>query len=320
MSSQVSRTSAPVIEFSGAIKLYGEKKIGPVRFTVGKGEIFGFLGPNGSGKTTCIRMLLGLAKPSAGKVRLRGMDPIRSHVEALTGVGYSPELPNIQTFLTPREVMALSAAEMGLKDKAKEETDRVLEQVGIIEYGDTRVGKLSKGMVQRLSVAQAMLGSPEVMVMDEPTIGLDPTGTAHLREVFREYARNGGTILMSSHLMSEVEDLCSTVGLIHSGRVLFSGTVREMVGQVLGADEVLVEARGLRAGVIESLRRVEGVLDLKEVPGGLEVRVRPGAEVRPAIAKMIVDAGAELLALRTGDRMLEKAYIEAVKNSGNQAE
>jgi len=312
--------STPVIEFSGAIKLYGEKRIGPVQFSVSKGEIFGFLGPNGSGKTTCIRMLLGLAKPSAGKVWLRGMDPIRSHVEALTGVGYSPELPNIQTFLSPREVLLLTAAEIGLRTRAKEETDRVLEEVGIIEYGDTRVGKLSKGMVQRLSVAQAMLGSPEVMVMDEPTIGLDPAGTAHLREVFREYAGKGGTILMSSHMMSEVEDLCTSVGLIHSGKILFSGTVRDMVEQVLGADEILVEARGLEAGVIESVRKIEGVLGLKEVPGGLQVRIRPGAEVRPAVARTIVEAGAELLSIRTGDRMLEKAYIEAVKSSGNKAE
>jgi len=312
--------SAPVIEFTEAVKLYGERKIGPVQFSVGKGEIFGFLGPNGSGKTTCIRMLLGLAKPSAGKVRLKGMDPIRSHVEALTGVGYSPELPNIQTFLTPRDILQLTAAETGLKAGVKEEMNRVLEEVGIIEYGDTKVGKLSKGMVQRLSVAQAMIGSPEIMVMDEPTIGLDPAGTAHLREVFRTYARNGGTILMSSHMMSEVEDLCSSVGLIHSGRVLFSGTVRDMVEQVLGADEVIVEARGLEAGIVESVRRVEGVLNLKEVPGGMEVKVKPGVEVRPAIARTIVDGGAELLSMRTGDRMLEKAYIEAVKSSGNKAE
>jgi len=312
--------NAPVIEFSETVKIYGEKKIGPVQFSVGKGEIFGFLGPNGSGKTTCIRMLLGLARPSAGRVRLRGLDPNRNHVEALTGVGYSPELPNIQTFLTPREVLELTTAEIGLRAGVREETNRVLEEVGIIEYGDTKVGKLSKGMVQRLSVAQAMVGSPEVMVMDEPTIGLDPSGTAHLREVFRGYARNGGTILMSSHLMSEVEDLCSSVGLIHSGKVLFSGTAREMVGEVLGADEVLVEASGLTAGVVESVRKVEGVLDVKEVSGGLEVKMKIGAEARPAIARTIVEAGGDLLANGKGQRMLEKAYIEALKNSKNKAE
>jgi len=312
--------SAPVIEFDGTVKLYGEKKIGPVEFSVGSGEIFGFLGPNGSGKTTCIRMLLGLVRPSAGRVRLRGLDPLRSHIEALTGVGYSPELPNIQTFMTPREVLAMAASEIGLDSGVKAEIDRTLEEVGIIEYGDTKVGKLSKGMVQRLSVAQSLIGHPQTLVLDEPMIGLDPAGTAHLREAFRDYAREGGTILMSSHMMSEVEDLCSSIGLIHSGRLLFRGTPKEMVGQVLGADEVRVEAKGLTAGIVEGVRRVDGVLLVEEVSGGFVVRVRHGVEVRPAIAKLVIESGAELLTMREGDRMLEKAYIEALKNGVAKAQ
>ena len=254
--------SFPAIEFVGAVKAYGERKIGPVQFSVDKGEIFGFLGPNGSGKTTCIRMLLGLARPSGGRVRLGGVDPVRHHVEALTGVGYSPELPNLQTFMTPREILALAAAEIGVRSGMDHEIDRVLEEVGIPEYGDVKVGKLSKGMVQRLSVAQALIGSPATLVLDEPMIGLDPAGTAHLREAFREYAKSGGTILMSSHIMSEVEDLCTSVGLIHSGRLLFRGTAKEIVGKVLGADEVRVEARGLTPGVVETVRRLDGVLSV----------------------------------------------------------
>jgi ABC-2 type transport system ATP-binding protein len=312
--------SSPVIEFDGAVKLYGEKKIGPVEFSVNRGEIFGFLGPNGSGKTTCIRMLLGLVRPSAGKVRLRGLDPLRSHTEALTGVGYSPELPNIQTFMTPREVLALAASEIGLNGGVRAETDRVLEEVGIIEYGDTKVGKLSKGMVQRLSVAQALIGAPQILVLDEPMIGLDPAGTAHLREAFREYAREGGTILMSSHMMAEVEDLCSSISLIHGGKLLFRGTPKEMVGQMLGADEVNVEAKGLTPSVVESVGKVEGVLSVEAFPGGLEVKVRHGVEVRPTIARIITESGAELLTIREGERMLEKAYIEALRNGGDKAQ
>lgn len=312
--------SAPVIEFDGATKLYWEKKIGPVHFSVGTGEIFGFLGPNGSGKTTCIRMLLGLVRPSAGGVRLRGLDPLHNHVEALTGVGYSPELPNIQTFMTPRTVLALAASEIGLDSGVGVESDRVLEEVGIIEYADTSVSKLSKGMVQRLSVAQALLGSPRTLVLDEPMIGLDPAGTAHLREAFREYARNGGTILMSSHMMSEVEDLCTSIGLIHSGRLLFRGTAKEMVGQVLGADEVLVEAGGLTDEIVGAVRKVEGVLEVESIPGGLKVKARRGSEVRPAIARIITQAGAELLTIREGERMLEKAYIEALRNGVDKAQ
>lgn len=311
--------SAPVIEFEGAVKLYGQKRIGPVSFSIGKGEIFGFLGPNGSGKTTCIRILLGLVRPSGGKVRLRGLDPLRNHTEALTGVGYSPELPNIQTFMTPREVLGLAASEIGLSSGVKPEIDRVLEEVGIIEYGDTKVGKLSKGMVQRLSVAQALMGSPTTLVMDEPMIGLDPAGTAHLREAFREYARGGGTILMSSHMMAEVEDLCSSVGLIHNGRILFSGTVKDVIGQVLGAGLVRVEARGLSADAVEKIRNVEGVLEVESFSGGLEVRVKPGAEPRPEIARIIASAGAELLTIRQEDRMLERAYIEALRGGTDEA-
>ncbi len=312
--------SASVIEFAGAVKLYGEKKIGPVQFSVGSGEIFGFLGPNGSGKTTCIRMLLGLVRPSGGKVRLRGLDPLRSHTEALTGVGYSPELPNIQTFMTPRGVLELAASEIGLDSGVRAETDRVLEEVGIVEYGDTKVGKLSKGMVQRLSVAQALIGSPQTLVLDEPMIGLDPAGTAHLREAFREFARNGGTILMSSHMMSEVEDLSSSIGLIHSGRLLFRGTAKEMVGETLGADEVRVEAKGLSAGTIEALRKVQGVMEVEVVSDGLEIKVRHGVEARPAIARIVTESGAELLTISEGERMLEKAYIEALRNGLDKAQ
>ena len=312
--------NSPVIEFDGAVKAYGKKMIGPVQFSVERGEIFGFLGPNGSGKTTCIRMLLGLARPSAGKVRLRGLDPLSDHIGALTGLGYSPELPNIQSFMSPREVLALSAREIGLNSGVGAEIDRVLEEVGIIQYGDSKVSRLSKGMVQRLSVAQALIGSPQTLVLDEPMIGLDPAGTAHLREAFMAHARGGGTILMSSHMMSEVEGMCSSVGLIHGGKLLFRGTPREMVRDMLDSGEVRVEANGMSAAVVESIRKLEGVLAVEEVPGGLTVRVARGAEARPEISRVIIQGGAELLTIREGERMLEKAYIEALKDGTNQAE
>jgi ABC-2 type transport system ATP-binding protein len=309
-----------VIDFSQAVKSYGLKRIGPVSFSVDPGEIFGFLGPNGSGKTTCIRMLLGLAKPTAGAVRLNGLDPIGSHIEALREVGYSPELPNIQTFLTPGEVLRLTASALGLDGNVNAEVDRVLKEVGIIEYRDVKVGKLSKGMVQRLSVAQSLLGSPKILVMDEPMIGLDPAGTAHLREVFRAFAAQGGTILMSSHMMSEVEDLCSSLGMIHSGHLIFKGTVKEMVGRILPYNEVHVEAQGLTDATLESIRRMDGVLGVERNDGGFEAKVKFGVEARPAMARTIIESGAQLLIISEGTRMLEKAYIEALKGDRNQAQ
>jgi ABC-type multidrug transport system ATPase subunit len=312
--------AVPVIDFSGTVKVFGEKKIGPVSFSVGKGEIFGFLGPNGSGKTTCIRMLLGLVRPSAGTVQLNGKDPLLHHIEALDGVGYSPELPNIQAFLTPREVLRLAAAETGLKQAVIAEVDRVLEEVGIINYKDVKVGKLSKGMVQRLSVALAMLGSPRTMILDEPMIGLDPAGTAHLREVFRAHAHVGGTILMSSHMMSEVEDLCTSVGMIHNGRLVFNGALKDMVSHLLAADEVRVEAKDLTEAIVESISHIEGVLSIEKIEGGFEAKVKTGVEVRPAIARTITESGAQLLTIGGGSRMLEKAYIEALKSGRDKAQ
>ncbi len=308
-----------VIEFSDTVKDYGSKKIGPVDFSIGRGEIFGFLGPNGSGKTTCIRLLLGLSKPTSGRVRLQGLDPLAKHIEALRGVGYSPELPNIQSFLTPKELLELTAAELGLTEP-NSEVMRILETVGLIEYEGVKVGKLSKGMVQRLSVAQAMLGSPKVLVLDEPMIGLDPAGTAHLREVFRMFASEGGTILMSSHMMNEVEDLCSSIGLIHGGRLLFNGSIRDMVGQVLGVEEVRVEALGLTDEIVRAVTGVAGVISVKLVDRGLEAVVEKAKEVRPEIAKIVIEAGAELLAIGEKERRLERAYIEALRNDGHQAE
>lgn len=312
--------SSPVIEFAGTSKQYGEKRIGPVEFSIGSGEIFGFLGPNGSGKTTCIRMLLGLVKPSAGRVRLMGHDPIRNHVEALQRVGYSPELPNIQAFMSPTEILGLVAAEIGLEKPVKAEVEKVLETVGLTEYANVKVGKMSKGMVQRLSVAQAMIGSPEALVLDEPMIGLDPAGTAHLREVLRDFAREGGTVLMSSHMLDEVGDLCSAVGLIHSGKLLFRGTTKEMVEQTLEVGIVYVEAKGVTDEVLGQLRGVEGVLGIEPQGAGYEVRVRKGAEVRPAIVRVLNKSGAELYTIKEGERMLERAYIEALKGGGYQAE
>ena len=144
------------ISFEEAVKDYGPKEIGPVTFSVGRGEIVGFLGPNGSGKSTTIRMLLGLIRPTSGTVRLMQRDPLRDHVRALERVGYSPELPNLQSFLTPKELLRLTAKELGLgRKETDDQLPMLLENVGLIQYQDYKIAKLSKGMVQRLSVAQA---------------------------------------------------------------------------------------------------------------------------------------------------------------------
>ncbi len=286
---------------------------------VQKGQVVGFLGPNGSGKTTCIRLILGLIRASSGTVRVNGYDPISKHVRALRHVAYSPELPNLQTFLTPTELLSLVSHELGFPSSwngRQDEIHRVLELVGVLEYADTKIAKLSKGMVQRLSVAQAMMGSPEVLILDEPMIGLDPAGSAHFREVFREFAsQRGGTVFMSSHIMSEVESLCTSVAIIHGGRILYHGQVAEVIQKVLDYSIIHLEAHGLTEQAIGRIREVTGVS--KIVPNGdsLEIIVQGHADIRPEISDIVVKSGAKLYSIKGAENMLERAYIEALTKS-----
>lgn len=316
--SNASSHSAPVLQFQSTIKDYGSKKIGPVDLDIGKGEIMGFLGPNGSGKTTCIRLMLGLIRPTSGNVRVNGYDPISRHIQALKHVAYSPELPNIQTFLTPTELLTLVLHELGFRDDKQKEIRRVLELVGLIEYRDTKVGKLSKGMVQRLSVAQALIGNPELLILDEPMLGLDPAGSAHFREMFREFAMGGkGTVFISSHMMNEVESLCTSVSIIHSGRILFRGSSSEVIRKVLDYSVVTVEAEGLKQETINSIKELPNVSQVSINNQTVEIIIKGHDEIRPTVSDLIVKSGAKLYTIKTADNMLERAYIEALKTGSD---
>ncbi len=315
--------SSAVIELNGAIKDYGSnKKIGPVNLSIEKGEIVGFLGPNGSGKTTCIRLILGLIKPSVGSVKVNGFDPISRHVEALRNVAYSPELPNIQTFLNPRQFLNLISHELKFPDNLnrRDEINRVLELVGLREYAETKVAKLSKGMVQRLSIAQALIGSPQTLILDEPMIGLDPAGVAHFREVFKDFSSEGkGTVFMSSHIMGEVESLCTSVAIIHRGKILFKGPADEVVQKVLNYSIVQLETSPLTPQTIEQIKEIPGIhIEIKNGKNAntmtIEITVTErNFDVRPVISDLVVKSGAKLYTIKQGENMLEKAYIEALR-------
>ncbi len=307
-----------VIEFLKATKDYGStKRIGPVTFSINQGEVMGFLGPNGSGKTTCIRLLLGLMRPTSGSVKIRGLDPVSHHAIALRRVGYSPELPNIQSFLSPRELLSLVARETQVPSaEIDKQIDDVLELVGLSNYIDIKVSKFSKGMVQRLSIAQGMIGYPDILIMDEPMIGLDPAGAAHFREVFQKFAKErGGTIFLSSHIMQEVESLCTSICMIHNGKILFKGSVNETIAQVLGSNYLIVEADPISEGLIRALSAITGVQSVTR-PGTqgrtIELKVESSKEVRPTVAQTVVREGAKLYSLSYSDNLLERTYIQAL--------
>jgi ABC-type multidrug transport system ATPase subunit len=319
-------TLEAVISFEEAAKDYGPKEIGPVTFSVARGEIVGFLGPNGSGKSTTIRMLLGLIKPTAGVVRLMQRDPLRDHVRALEHVGYSPELPNLQSFLTPKELLRLTARELGLgRKECADQLPVLLEDVGLIQYQDYKIAKLSKGMVQRLSVAQAMMGSPKVLILDEPMIGIDPAGVVQFRSIFRDFVKDGGTIVMSSHILSEVEALCSSLVVIHSGRILFRGGIQAFIRERLSSRSIMVEiadapsaAAGPDSPLVRSISSLAGVKRATSTPEGLLVEVATNSDPRAEISRLVVQSGAKLVGLGYSRSELDEAYISAIRGTSTQ--
>ncbi|HEV2390297.1 MAG TPA: ABC transporter ATP-binding protein [Nitrososphaerales archaeon] len=314
-----------VIAFEQAVKDYGPKEIGPVTFSVARGEIVGFLGPNGSGKSTTIRMLLGLIKPTSGTVRLLQRDPLHDHVRALEQVGYSPELPNLQSFLTPKELLQLTAKELGLSRKETDDQLPVLlEDVGLIQYEDYKIAKLSKGMVQRLSVAQSMMGKPKVLILDEPMIGIDPAGVVRFRSIFRDFVRDGGTIVMSSHILSEVESLCTSLVVIHSGRILFRGGIQAFIRERLSSRNLLVEIQDAPTAAAQGgplfarVSSLSGVQKVTATPGGLLVEVATDSDPRAELSRTVVESGAKLLGLGYSRSELDEAYISVIRGTPAQ--
>jgi len=307
-----------VVQFEETVKDYGSKEIGPLTFSVGRGEIVGLLGPNGSGKSTSIRLMLGLIRPSLGRVMLMGLDPLRHHVKALDKVGYSPELANLQAFMTPSEFLELTGRLVGLgRGLLKEQVTKTLEDVGLSAYENYKIGKLSKGMVQRLSVAQAMMGPPSLLVLDEPMIGIDPAGVVHFRSLFRRFVSDGGTIIMSSHILSEVETLCNSLAIIHSGKLVFRGEIEKFIQTALKSRLIEVELQTFPDDLLVEIQGVPGVMRATRMERGYLVEAASGSDPRSEIAKLVVGSGAGLLSIGYSRGELDEAYIAAIKGSGN---
>jgi ABC-2 type transport system ATP-binding protein len=237
-------SAGSVISSTGLVKEYGSRRarvraLDGVDLEIAKGETFGLLGPNGAGKTTFVKCALGLLRPTAGSIRLFGRSP--QHPETRRSLGFAPETPNFPPFLSTREVMSLHSRLVGLtRDSGESQAKELLEWAGLAN-APRRVRALSKGMVRRLAVAQAMIGQPELLVLDEPTADLDPIGRREVRNRLLDLKGKGTTILLNSHLLSEVERVCDRVAIIHEGRVLATGSLDELVPEGTDLETVFVE-------------------------------------------------------------------------------
>lgn len=204
------------------------RAVGGIDLDVQPGEVFGLLGPNGSGKSTSLKMILGLLKPSAGRLRVFGLSP--RHVQTKMRIGYLPEESVLYPFLTPAEIIDFYARLFNLPPAVRRErTDQLLEMVGLSHARNRQTGEFSKGMMRRVGLAQALINDPDLVVLDEPTSGLDPVGCRQVKDLILTLARRGKTVLLSSHLLADVEDVCHRVAIMCNGMVIVQGRVRELL-------------------------------------------------------------------------------------------
>jgi ABC-2 type transport system ATP-binding protein len=227
-------SNAPPVETRGLVKRYGELvAVDHVDLTVERGDVFGYLGPNGAGKTTSLRILLGLIRATEGSARVFGRDPLVHGAKALQDVAGFVEAPRFYPYLTGRRNLELLADYDDPVSRSR--IDEVLEVVELRDRAKDRVGGYSHGMRQRLGIAAALLRQPRLLMLDEPTTGLDPAGMRDLRDLVRSLAGEGITILLSSHLLYEVEELCNRVAIIRAGRVIYQGALRDLLATAAGS-------------------------------------------------------------------------------------
>ncbi len=297
---------APPVETRGLTKRYGSvTAVENLNLTVRRGEVYGFLGPNGAGKTTTLRMLLGLVRPTAGTARVLGEEP--GSAASLEGVGALVESPAFYPYLSGRDNLRMMARYAGV---GRERVEEALRTVELSERAKDRFKKYSLGMKQRLGVAAALLKDPELLILDEPTNGLDPKGMADMRELIKRLGRGERTVLLSSHLLGEVEQVCDRVGVIRGGRLVAEGTVAELRSRGGG---LLVRAKPLREAA-EIARRISGVEEVEVADGLLRLAADPGRAAE--INRKLVSAGLEVSELRPAERSLEEVFLELTGEEG----
>ncbi len=243
----------------------GFKAVDDLDLVVKKSTFMGFLGPNGAGKTTTIKILTNLLSATSGSAELNGIDVTEHPKEALANVGAVVETPEFYPYLTPTETLAYMGELRGMTEgDIKTRTREVLETVKMTEWADKRIGKFSKGMKQRVAIAQAILHEPDLVILDEPTSGLDPRGMFEVREILVELKKQGYTVFMSSHLLNEVQDVCDEVALINRGRLLKSGPVGELVATNTSRRMEIKVKQKVDAGLMQRVSSMKGVSEQEQ--------------------------------------------------------
>ena len=309
-----------VITARDLTKRYGEARVvDRINFDIAKGETFGLLGPNGAGKTTTILMMLGLTEISGGTVRVLGSDPARAPLQVKRRVGYLPDSVGFYDHLTAVENLAYTAKLMGLRPAERaRRINAALARVRLLNVADKRVATFSRGMRQRLGLAEIIVKQAEIAILDEPTSGLDPQSTIEFLGLVGELRTEGVTVLLSSHMLDQVQRVCNRVALFQSGRIVLMGAVADLARQVLGAGFVVeVEADG--SGLDRRLAAIPGVTSVDMLAAD-RFRLTADRDVRPDAARAVVAANGSLRHLSVDEPSLEAIYARYFQDQSGETQ
>jgi ABC-2 type transport system ATP-binding protein len=300
-----------LVEADGLVKAYGDfLAVDGLNLRLSEGEVYGFLGPNGSGKSTTILMMLGLTEPTAGGVKVVGHDPMREPLEVKRQVGYLPESVGFYGDMTGRENLMYTADLNNIRlSDAKARIDELLGMVDLVEATNQPVGQYSRGMRQRLGLADVLLKRPRVIILDDPTLGLDPTGIQWLLGMIEDLSTNQGiSVFLSSHQLHEVQQVCHRVGIMSHGKIVLEGTVAELTEQTgSGGFGLVLEVLGGGDELMTALQGLPTVTTCTRV--GNEIVVQSGGDVRGQATAAVVASGALLLGASSENRTLEDIYL-----------
>jgi ABC-2 type transport system ATP-binding protein len=303
--------SAPTILTRRLTKQYGETKVvDALDLRTAPGEVFGLLGPNGAGKTTTILMLLGMVEPTSGDIEVLGLDPARNPLAVKSRVGYLPDAVGFYPDLTGRENLRFTAELNRLsRSEANRRIDSLLVDVGLVDSGDRPVGVYSRGMKQRLGIADALIKRPEILILDEPTTAIDPEGVAEILGLINRLARDEGvTILLSSHLLHQVQAVCDRVAIFVKGRVVAQGAPHELATDSKGPEEVEISVGADEAAVRAALANQKFLRSLKpgRLPRSYLIEVDHGSTNK--LVSSLVEAGLPLTSVRRLSEDLDEVY------------
>ncbi|MGD8753550.1 MAG: ABC transporter ATP-binding protein [Anaerolineales bacterium] len=309
-----------MIQVDGLTKDYGPRRaIDNITFHAEKGEILGFLGPNGAGKTTTMRILCGFMPPTYGKAEVAGYDVVEDSLKVRQRVGYVPENVPLYSDMTVSDYLRYMADLRHLSE-AKIRVDDVLNQVQLIERSGSYISSLSKGMWQRVGLAQAILHQPEVLILDEPTIGLDPAQIIEVRNLIKNIGEEH-TVLLSTHILSEAQHVCDRVLIINKGQIIAEDTPENLHALLTGAQRIILQINGDSDGLDSIIAGVQGVTQVEELEENEFIfETAPGQDARPDVAKAVVESGYELVELRSVGISLEEIFLQLTRDEPNSSE